>query len=101
MTTPEKIDSIIRDAVKEFNTLRPQLPPLVEDFEKPLFGLGGQVDSLGLVNLIVVVEQQLDTDLGVIVTLASERAMSQRNSPFRTLAALRDYTITLLQEMKA
>lgn len=98
MITSQQLDSILHEALLEFNATRPHLPPVVADFNQPLFGSGGQVDSLGLVNLIVTVEQQLESKLGAAVTLASERAMSQRNSPFQTLATLRDYVVTLLNE---
>lgn len=101
MITPDKIDAMISEAVNELNSMRPQLPPVALDFDKPLFGPEGQVDSLGLVNLIVALEQQVETELGISITLASERTMSQRNSPFRTLATLRDFTVMLLQEAQA
>ena len=60
-----------------------------------LLGKASHFDSLGLVNYIVDVEQALDEELGVAVTLADERAMSQTRSPFRTVQSLADYIMTL------
>jgi len=62
--------------------------------------LGGDtmLDSLGLVELIVDVEQRLEAELGVAVTLADERAMSLRQSPFRTVDTLADYICVLAAE---
>lgn len=61
----------------------------------PLFGREGVLDSLGLVSFIVAVEQALDDSLGLAVTLADERAVSQRASPFRTIGTLADYVVAL------
>lgn len=59
--------------------------------ELPLLGPGSTLDSIGLVTLIVDVEQRLADEYDVSVTLASENAMSRRQSPFRTVGALADY----------
>lgn len=65
------------------------------DAETVLLGKSSHFDSLGLVNYIVDVEQALDEDLGIAVTLADERAMSQTRSPFRTVQSLTDYIMAL------
>jgi D-alanine--poly(phosphoribitol) ligase subunit 2 len=59
--------------------------------ETPLFGRDGVLDSLGLVALVVAVEQAIEDHYGVTVSLADERALSERRSPFRTIGALADY----------
>ena len=56
-----------------------------------LFGEGGGLDSISLVTLIVAVEQAVEDEFEVCITLADEKAMSQRNSPFRSIAALAEY----------
>jgi acyl carrier protein len=67
-----------------------------EDTE--LFGRLGKLDSLGLVNLIVAVEGTIQEQLDCHVTLANERAMSRKSSPFRTIGSLVDYIDELLEE---
>ena len=64
----------------------------------PLVGPGAAVDSVGLVTLIVDVEQRLEAEHQVTVTLASERAMSQRSSPFRTAGLLADHILLTERE---
>ena len=61
-------------------------------------GRGGALDSLGLVNLIVAVEQVIETATGQSITLADERALSQKNSPFANIGSLAVYIQTLLNE---
>lgn len=57
----------------------------------PLFGLDRTLDSLSLVRLLVEVEQGIDDELGVMLTLADEKAASQAKSPFRTIGTLVAY----------
>lgn len=63
-----------------------------------LFGPGAELDSLGLVTLLLDVEQQVNDQLGVSISLMDERAMSQNKSPFRTIGTLADYIQVLLDE---
>jgi acyl carrier protein len=62
-----------------------------------LFGPGG-LDSLGLVRFIVIVEERISDQTDRSLTLASDKAMSRKNSPFRTLATLADYITECLAE---
>ena len=57
----------------------------------PLFGADGALDSLGLVTLIVAVEQSIESDFDVGVALADEKALSQTQSPYRTVKSLAAY----------
>jgi acyl carrier protein len=63
-----------------------------------LIGRGAVLDSMGLVTLIVDLEQRLEEDRDVYVVLADERAMSQQRSPFRTVGTLTDYICQLIEE---
>jgi len=65
-----------------------------------LIGRNSVLDSLGLVNLIVSVEQKLSEDHDIAVTIADERAMSQEKSPFRTVGSVTDYIALLIQEQR-
>ena len=58
--------------------------------ETPLFGGDAGVDSLSLVRLVAAVERAAQVRFGKNIVLADERAMSMRNSPFRTAGALAD-----------
>ena len=61
-----------------------------------LFGEEGAFDSMQLVSFVVAVEDSLFDITGNEVVLADEKAMSRRNSPFRSLAALAQYIDELL-----
>jgi acyl carrier protein len=64
-----------------------------------LFGRMGIFDSLGLVSLIVDVEQKIE-DYGISIILGDERAVSQKHSPFRTVQSLADYICLLIDEQQ-
>ena len=59
-----------------------------------LYGTGGALDSLGLVAVLVELEQRLADEMGTSVPLMDDRAMSQSRSPFRTPDALADYILS-------
>lgn len=85
-------------AVAEINEQQPPERPLEAAEEMVLFGEGGVLDSLGLVNFIVATEQQVEERLGLALTLADERAMSHDRNPFATIGTLIDYTAELAEE---
>jgi len=76
---------------------------LAEDFEldalknpnagTPLYGQGGALDSMALVNLIADIEEALAEKFEAFIALADERAMSAKNSPYRNVSSLTDAVI--------
>ena len=65
-----------------------------------LFGDGGLLDSMGLVSLVIAVEQAIEEKFGVAVALADEKALSKSNSPYRTIASLAEYANEQLEEAR-
>jgi acyl carrier protein len=63
-----------------------------------LVGTDPVLDSLGVVQLIVEVEQRVEQSHNVSVTLANDKAMSARNSPFRTVGVLADHVVATALE---
>lgn len=61
--------------------------------ETALFGVDSVLDSMGLVHIIVEIESRLRNN-NIEVSLISEQAMSQRNSPFRTVGTLADFILS-------
>jgi acyl carrier protein len=55
--------------------------------------LGGEspLDSLALVTFLVSVEEQIEAESSQTIRLVDERAMSRRESPFRTLGSLAEH----------
>ena len=92
------IQTLIFESMKMLNEQFPDEKQLELKSDTILFGKGAKLDSLGLVNLIVLVEENTLDKLGKAITLADERAMSQKSSPFRTVQSLSEYMMKLLSE---
>jgi D-alanine--poly(phosphoribitol) ligase subunit 2 len=87
--------------------LRASIPDSMEgqaadfDSDTALMGRSEILDSLGLVSLVVAVEQEIEDRCGISISLADERAMSQTRSPYRTVGSLAEYAARLISETKA
>ena len=92
------IENLIITSVKEINEQLSQEQQLGQSTKTVLFGKDGKLDSLGLVTLLVIIEQNIEDELDVSITIADERAMSQKRSPFRTIGTLADYIDMLLKD---
>lgn len=70
------------------------------DSETRLFGSRGLLKSLELVSLIVDLEEKILDKYGIALTLADERAMSQKRSPFKSISSLAQYIAMLIDEAR-
>jgi acyl carrier protein len=59
---------------------------------------GRNLDSLGIVVLVTELEEEISEKFDIEISLADERAMSQRTSPFRSASTLMNYAETLINE---
>lgn len=84
------VATVVIDTVKEVLAQRGR-PDAVVDMGTRLLGARAVFDSLGLVTVIVDLEQRIEDAFGHALILASERAMSQANSPFLSIESLTDY----------
>ena len=85
-----ELESKIIKFLEEF--LKEELEESIElSLDSRLFGGGGPLDSMALVNLVVDLEELIEDDYGKTITLADEKAMSRRTSPFSRVQNLIDY----------
>jgi len=92
-----KVVQALFSAVDEVNRLLPPEDRLNKSTDVVLYGESGKLDSLGLVNLIVAVEEKVEEEFGVRITLVSDEVMSQENNAFETLGTLIRYVSLLLE----
>ena len=95
----KSIETVIINSIKELNNNLSKDNKLELSKKTILFGKDGKLDSLGLVNLLVIMEQNIEDEFDVCIIIADERAMSQKHSPFRTIGTLADYINMLLKEI--
>lgn len=85
-------------AVDEANLDRGDEPPLQKAPDTPIHGSASGLDSLGLINFIVAVEENVENATGVPIVLGDDRALAQEPSPFSSIGVLADYVEVLLRE---
>jgi acetyltransferase-like isoleucine patch superfamily enzyme/acyl carrier protein len=98
--TDSAADSRVVTAIyRAIDWVNGELPPdrqVIKASETRLVGSQSVVDSMQLVNLIVAIEREVEDTFGVAVTLADERALSMKASPFRSIQSLAEYIGTLV-----
>ena len=94
----EKIQTIILQSLKKYSEQSSIKLKINDIADTPIFGEDSALDSLGLVTLLVEVEQSIEDEFSQEITIADEKAMSLRNSPFRNVETLSNYIETLIVE---
>ena len=90
-----KIQEIIFEALEMVNQSRGENEKIPVSAQTALFGNDGYLDSMGLVSLLIDIEESLQGE-GVFLSLSDERAMSEKNSPFRDVPSLTEYILRLV-----
>jgi 2-phospho-L-lactate transferase/gluconeogenesis factor (CofD/UPF0052 family) len=93
--TRDDIQQVVLTAMAGVNASRDADAQLQLAPDALVFGPGSPLDSLGLVGLLVDIEDAL-RDAGREVSLSDSRAMSQSRSPFRSVPTLVAYIDELL-----
>ena len=91
MQRREKIAALVGAAIDELNLQRGPGEALGKAADTLLFTPGGPLDSLGLVNLIAVLEDRVEAEFGEWVNLADETLFAGEGSPFQSVGRLVDY----------
>jgi hypothetical protein len=94
----EILTRVLYPVVRDANESLADGQKLRESADMPLFGPGAPLDSMGLVRFLVEVEERVQGELESEIRLVSDKAMSRRNSPFRSLQTLAEYVVELMQE---
>ena len=97
----------IRDRVEEL--VMASLTDILAEFESDLrvtpktriYGGDSPLDSMAVVSMIVDLEVRLGEELDFYVSISDERAMSQKNSPFRDVVSMVEYLLILYEESQS
>ncbi|WP_158771810.1 hypothetical protein [Paraglaciecola sp. L1A13] len=94
--THNEIQSLVLAAIELTNQSREDAEQVPVSIDTPLFGRQGYLDSMGLVALLIDIEDMLQ-DQDINVSLSDERAMSAANSPFKNVSSLVEHIDHLLK----
>ena len=98
VTDDNQVEQAVFAAADETNQLLPPEKRLEKSPETILAGGGGKLDSLGIINFIVALEQIVEQQFGRPISLMDEQAMSRHDSPLATLGSLTRYLAGRLAE---
>lgn len=91
----ERALALIYDTV---DTINRQLPPprrLARSPRTVIVGAGGSLDSLGIVNFVLALEERTADALGREVPLLDPDRLAAEDGPFRTIDTLADHLAAL------
>ncbi len=91
MADKEKVEQAIYNAVDNLNLQLATDQKLEKSSETVLIGENGRLDSLGLVNFIVALEQEIEEQFNLSLMLFNESLITSDNSPLSTIGTLAEY----------
>lgn len=89
----QQVRQVVVEAIAELNLQRGADERLSDDGEAGLFGSGGPLDSLGLVQLIAELENAVEDRWGIRLDLADEALLEAEDSPFAKVGTLQAYLL--------
>ena len=96
--TEEAVLKVLCSVIGEINEELPYDKQLGTDPSSMIYGDAGTLDSLDLVRLVVLLEQQISEEFGMALTIADERAMSEANSRFHSVGTLVAHVMKLISD---
>lgn len=94
----DQIIEILKEAVSELNEQMGDDEKIAFNDETRFIGSHACIDSMGFVTLVSIIEELIVDKTGKSVQLVNEKAFSQKHSPFYSIATLKDYIETMLNE---
>lgn len=84
------VKSMIYDTLEHLSEQNPELR-FERSPDTSLTGPTSQLDSLSLVNFLLLLERSLEEKIGVYVSIANEKLLLDSNNPLKTVASLATY----------
>lgn len=91
---------LVYSAIDEVNAQSARGAMIAKTLDTRLLGGEAGLDSLTFVNLVVAVEEQIQTGLGQSVVLVDEDSMTLQEHPFRTVGTLASYVEKILAKQQ-
>ena len=91
--SPNTVESIVYKYIEELNRQLPAELKLQSSLDTILVGEGGMLDSLGLITLVVSLEEAME-EVGVHTALLEEEFLVDSEGPLRTVGSLVDLIVS-------
>jgi acyl carrier protein len=89
MSTRERVIEQVSAAIDAANERLPGSQEVGKSMDTALFGEDARLDSLALLELLVNIQQNIETEFGLMMSLPE--GISEDDSPFRTVGRMVDY----------
>jgi D-alanine--poly(phosphoribitol) ligase subunit 2 len=89
--TEEKIIEAIYQGIDVVNGQLSERSRLVKSTDTVLMGDGGVLDSLGLITLLVAIEDAIQSNLGTHIIVLDEDALANSSGPYNTVESLMNW----------
>ncbi len=89
--TRDRAMQLISEAIDIINQQMPPARRLTTSAQTVIAGAGGSLDSLGLLNFIIMLEEKAGAVLGHDVRLLDESSVIDEQGPFRTVDTLASF----------
>jgi acyl carrier protein len=99
----DKIEKIVFSVIDEYNAFHSEQQHLEKNtdavlFSRPGFTKQGKLDSIGLINLLVMLEEKMKTGLGDTFKLNIELLIQEKESKLKNISSLIDHLMALAKE---
>ncbi len=96
LATKVKVREMVVGVLEAMNAEFPENQAIGLSDATVLVGPAGSLDSLGLVDLVMRLQEVILEEYGVPVAIAGDAVLHSSGSPFRTIEALTEYLSQLL-----
>lgn len=99
MITKEKVQELIYNSIDEIkDMINDEEVSFIKRPDAVLYGAESPLDSMAIVALIINIEQKFYDEFNKTITIANEKAVSAKNSPFKTVSSLTDYILEISKD---
>jgi acyl carrier protein len=99
MIDREKLINTLYKAIDEVNSIL-EGDKICKSMDTSLYGDLGVLDSLGLINLLAAIEEQIEKDFGITLLLLDDIDLSEDTNDFCTVSTLFEYIFLRLSSQE-
>lgn len=89
------IQNIINQSIDEMNDFLPKENQLTNNEEQLLYGANGLLDSMGIINFCLIVEEKFAEIFSKKITLIDDNAFAEEDLPIESIGNLKAYLAKL------
>tara|TARA_B100000989_G_C19518918_1_gene463109 strand:- start:1783 stop:2082 length:300 start_codon:yes stop_codon:yes gene_type:complete len=89
------IQNIINESIDEINDFLPQDSQITKDDDQLLYGTNGVLDSMGIINFCLLVEEKFAEVFSKEISLIDDSAFSEEMLPIESVRNLKAYLTKL------